>query len=55
MCLNVIIGIKKIKDEERFSAIIDAGDEYVNDLDSYIDTLDILTNPEEDKAIRKIE
>lgn len=55
VCFSVILGVKKMKDDERFSAIVDAGNEYANQLDGYTDTLDILTNPEELELLRKSE
>lgn len=53
LCINVILN-KKWKEEERFSSIVEAGFEYAKNLDAYIDTLDVLTNPEEDQYLRNI-
>jgi hypothetical protein len=40
---------------EKLSKLIDFGLEYSNEMDSYIDTLDILTDPEEIETLRKSE
>ena len=53
LCINLTLK-KELKSEERFSAIVEAGNEYARVLDAYIDTLDILTNPEEDEYLRNI-
>ncbi len=55
MCLNVILGISEIKDEKKFSIILDAGYEYYTDFDGYVDTIDILTSPKELELFRKTE
>lgn len=51
-CINTVLA-KKLKTEERFSSIVEAGYEFAKNLDGYSDTLDILTSPEELELFRK--
>ena len=55
MCFSVILGVKKLKDDEHFSAIVESGLEFATELEGYTDTLDILTNPDELELLRKAE
>ncbi|MDE1878792.1 MAG: hypothetical protein KGI07_09805 [Thaumarchaeota archaeon] len=54
VCLYVLINTPEHQDQEKFSRITRYGYALAQNLDGYIDTLDILTNPEEDAKIRKI-
>lgn len=54
-CVYFLIDMPELQDPIRFTRIIEDGHDMANDLDGYIDTLDILTKPDEDAKIRKIE
>ena len=54
LCINTAL-IKNMKEQERFSPIVEAGSEYAHDLGGYTDTLDILTNPDELELLKKSE
>lgn len=54
VCLIVILDIDEFRNDDRFTIIAKHGYEFAKTLDGYIDTIDILTKPDEDARLRKI-
>jgi hypothetical protein len=55
LCLLTTFEIKRLKDEERFLPLAESALVYAEELESYTESLDILTNPEELELLRKAE
>lgn len=54
VCLLVIMNVEEFQNDQRFSIITNHGYNFAKNLDGYIDTIDILTKPDEDTQLRKI-
>lgn len=54
-CIYFLIDMPELQDQNKFTRITEFGHDLAKNLDGYIDTIDILTNPDEDARIRKIE
>jgi hypothetical protein len=54
VCLLVILDVEEFQNDQRFSIITNHGYNFAKNLDGYIDTIDILTKPDEDARLRKI-
>lgn len=55
MCIIELTGSGKSIDREKLKTLVELGKKYSDDLDTYIDTLDILSNPKEMELIKKSE
>jgi len=54
ICIGTLLGLPDFQSKQKFETLAHQGHELAKNLDGYIDTLDILTNPDEDARIRKI-
>lgn len=54
VCIVAILDVNEFQNDQKFSIIANHGYRLAKNLDGYIDTLDILTTPDEDERLRKI-